>query len=161
MQTFPMTKEGHATLKEELRYMKGTERPSIVAQIAEAREHGDLSENAEYHAAKEKQGFIEARIGELETKLSYAKIIDVATLSGERVVFGATVTVLDLKTDEEQTYTIVGADQASAHENKYVIASVSPIARALISKSEGDEVQIRTPAGLKELEILKVTYAVL
>jgi len=159
--TFPMTKEGHVALQEELKHMKSVERPSIVNQIAEAREHGDLSENAEYHAAKEKQGFIEARIKELEGKLAHAQVIDIATLSGERVVFGATVTILDADTEEEKTFSIVGEDQAAAHPDKHVIGQASPIARALISKSVGDEVEIRTPAGIKECEILEVEYKVI
>ena len=155
------TAEGLKKLREELNHLKDVERPKASQAIAEARDKGDLSENAEYHAAKEKQGFIEARIKELEGKLAHAQVIDIATLSGERVVFGATVTILDADTEEEKTYSIVGEDQAAAHSNKHVIGQASPIARALISKSVGDEVEIRTPAGIKECEILEVEYKVI
>lgn len=158
MKSFPMTVEGHAALTEELKHLKTVERPSIIAQIAEAREHGDLSENAEYHAAKEKQGFIEGRISEVEAKLGSCQVIDVSTLKGDRVVFGATVTILDYDTDEEKTYVIVGDDQASKDPDKHVIGVSSPIARALISKSVGDELTIKTPKGGRECEILKVAY---
>ena len=156
MTTVPMTTGGHLALKEELKRLKGEERPAIVAQIAEAREHGDLSENAEYHAAKEKQGFIEARIKDIEGKLARAQVIDVSTLSGDRVVFGATVTILDYDTDEEQTWQIVGDDESDLENRKIGVSA--PIARALIGKEVGDEVEIRTPKGKKEAEIVSVVF---
>jgi transcription elongation factor GreA len=151
-----MTKEGHAALKEELSRLKSEERPSIIAQIAEAREHGDLSENAEYHAAKERQGFIEARIKDLESKLGRANVIDPSTLSGDKVVFGATVTILDYDSDEKQVWQIVGDDETDLKQRK--IGLSSPVARALIGKEVGDEVEIRTPKGKKECEVLGVEF---
>lgn len=157
MDTVPMTVAGHAALKEELRRLKTEERPAIVRAIEEARAHGDLSENAEYAAAKERQGFIETRIREVEAKLARAQVIDTSKLSGERVVFGATVTILLVEKDEEQTWTIVGEDEASPEEGK--IGLTSPIARALIGHEVGDEVQIRAPGGVREAEILKVTFS--
>lgn len=156
MDTVPMTVAGHAALKEELRRLKSEERPAIVRAIEEARAHGDLSENAEYAAAKERQGFIETRIREVEAKLARAQVIDVSKLSGERVVFGATVTILLIEKDEEQTWTIVGEDEASPEQGRIGISS--PIARALIGKEPGDEVQIRAPGGIREAEVLKVEF---
>lgn len=151
-----MTVSGHEALKAELRRLKSEERPAIVKAIEEARAHGDLSENAEYAAAKEKQSFIETRIREVEGKLARAQVIDTSKLSGERVVFGATVTILDYASDQEQTWTIVGDDESSVEDRKIGVSS--PIARALIGKEEGDEVQIKTPGGTKEAEILKVEF---
>lgn len=151
-----MTIEGHEALKAELRRLKSEERPAIVKAIEEARAHGDLSENAEYAAAKERQSFIESRIREVEAKLSRAQVIDTSKLSGDRVVFGATVTILDYASDQEQTWTIVGDDESNVESGKIGVSS--PIARALIGKEMGEEVQIRTPGGVKECEILKVEF---
>ncbi|MFH1809883.1 MAG: transcription elongation factor GreA [Pseudomonadota bacterium] len=153
---YPMTVRGYEALKQELLQLKSVERPRNVADIEEARSHGDLSENAEYHAAKERQGFLAARIGELETKISAAQVIDPTTLSGDRVKFGATVSVLDLDTDEEVTYQIVGEDEANAERGS--ISIKSPIARALIGKEEGDEVKVQTPKGVRMMEIQTVEY---
>ena len=152
----PMTTQGHQALKQELKQLKSVERPKNVQDIEEARSHGDLSENAEYHAAKERQGFIAARMSELESKLSRAQVVDVSKLSGERVVFGATVTLNDSDTDEESEYQIVGEDEADAAANKISISS--PIARALIGKLEGDEVKVHTPKGVRTMEILSVEF---
>jgi transcription elongation factor GreA len=154
--TFPMTVEGHKALKEELQRLKTVERPAIIQQVAEARAHGDLSENAEYAAAREKQGFIESRIAQVEARLARAQVIDTSKLSGDRVVFGATVTILDHESDQEQLWTIVGDDEANLELKKVGISS--PIARALIGKSEGDEIEIRSPKGIRKGEILKVTF---
>lgn len=154
--TFPMTVEGHKAVKEELQRLKTVERPSIIQQVAEARAHGDLSENAEYAAAREKQGFIESRIAQLEARLARAQVIDTSKLSGDRVVFGATVTILDHESDAEQVWTIVGDDEANLELRKVGISS--PIARALIGKSEGDEIEIRSPKGVRKGEILKVQF---
>lgn len=156
MDKSPMTLKGHEALKEELKRLKTIERPAIIQAIEEARAHGDLSENAEYHAAKEKQGFNEGRIADLEGKLASAEVIDPTKLSGERVVFGATVKLLNLDTDEEVTYQIVGPDEADV--SKGMISMTSPVARGLLGKSEGDDVNIRTPKGASEYEILKVQF---
>lgn len=153
----PMTIHGAEKLRQELNELKTVSRPRVIQAIAEAREHGDLKENAEYHAAREQQGFIEGRIQEIESKLSNAQIIDVATLNaGGKVVFGATVEVIDLGTDEEHAYQIVGEDEANIKEG--LISVSSPIARALIGKSEGDEVAIEVPGGTREFEIVEVRY---
>jgi transcription elongation factor GreA len=153
----PMTVRGAEALRQELNELKTVARPKVIAAIAEARAHGDLKENAEYHAAREQQSFIEGRIKDIEAKLSNAQIIDVSTVNaGGRVVFGATVDVLDLETDEEHSYQIVGEDEADIRHSR--ISVTSPIARALIGKSEGDEVQIQVPGGLREFEILEVRY---
>ena len=152
----PMTIEGHAELEKELQHRKTVERPRIIQAIAEARAHGDLSENAEYHAAKESQGLNEARVTDLEDKLSRADVIDVSKLSGERVVFGATVELIDDDTEEEVTYKIVGEYEADVKEGK--ISITSPIARALIGKSEGDVAEVRTPGGGRTYEILKISF---
>jgi transcription elongation factor GreA len=154
--TVPMTVQGHAALKEELRKLKSEDRPNIVKDIEEARAHGDLSENAEYHAAKEKQGFIETRIREVEGKLAHAHVIDTSKLGGEKVVFGAKVTLLMYDKDQEQTWRIVGDDEADLGNGDIGVSS--PIARALIGKEIGDEVEIRAPGGLREAEILRVEY---
>lgn len=153
----PMTVTGYNQLKSELKRLKTVERPQITKDIEEARAHGDLSENAEYHAAKEKQSFTEGRIAELESKLALAEIIDPTTLGGDKVVFGATVTVLDLDSDEEAKYQIVGVEEADLKAGK--ISVTSPIARALIGKSEGDTARVRLPKkGEKELEVVAVEF---
>ncbi|BAO44634.1 MULTISPECIES: transcription elongation factor GreA [Thiolapillus] len=153
----PMTVRGAEALRQELNELKTVARPKVIASIAEARAHGDLKENAEYHAAREQQSFIEGRIKDIEGKLSNAQIIDVSTVNaGGRVVFGATVDVLDLETDEEHCYQIVGEDEADIRHGR--ISVTSPIARALIGKSEGDEVEIQVPGGMREFEILEVRY---
>ena len=152
-----MTVQGAEQLRQELDKLKKVERPRIIAAIAEARAHGDLSENAEYHAAKEQQSFIEGRIAEVEAKLSSAQIIDPTTVNAEgRVVFGATVNLLDVDVDSEVTYQIVGDDEADIEKGKISISS--PIARALISKEEGDEVVVKVPDGERNYEILEVRY---
>ena len=153
---FPMTPQGFEKMKEELKHLKQVERPKISQEIGVARELGDLSENAEYHAAKERQGMIEARIKDLEAKTSLAEVIDPKKLSGDRVVFGATVTLTDLDTDDEVTYQIVGDDEADIKVNRISISS--PIARALIGKVEGDEAQVRSPKGEKKYEVSKVKF---
>ena len=156
MERIPMTAEGHAALQSELKTLKSVERPNIIAAIAEARAHGDLSENAEYHAAKEKQSFIEGRIAEIDDKLARADVIDVSKLTGGKVRFGATVTLIDVDTEEESTYKIVGEDEASVKDGK--ISITSPIARALIGKEEGDEAEVAAPSGARAYEVAKVEY---
>lgn len=152
-----MTLQGAKALREELQNLKSVERPRIIKAIAEAREHGDLRENAEYHAAKEQQGFVEGRIVELEAKLNSAEVIDVATLNtGGKIVFGATVGLVSLDTDEEVTYQIVGDDEADIKHSKISISS--PIARALIGKEAGDTAVVNAPGGNKEYEIVAVRY---
>ena len=151
----PMLREGHERLEVELKNLKSVERPAVVQAIEEARAHGDLSENAEYHAAKEKQGQIEGRIMELEGTLSRAQVIDPTELSGDRVVFGATVTLLD-EDDAEVVYQIVGAHEGDVKQGR--ISYQSPIARALISKSVGAEVEVRTPSGERYYEITKIDF---
>ncbi len=152
----PMTVEGHAELEKELQHRKSVERPRIIQAIAEARAHGDLSENAEYHAAKEAQGLNEARVSDLEDKLSRADVIDVTKLSGERVVFGATVELVDEDTEEEVVYKIVGEYEADVKLGK--ISVTSPIARALIGKTIGDVAEVRTPGGTRSYEILSIAF---
>ena len=154
--TFPMTVEGHKALKEELHRLKAVERPSIILQVAEARAHGDLSENAEYAAAREKQGFIEARIAQAEARLARAQIIDTSKLTGDRVVFGATVTILDFDSDQEQVWRIVGDDESNLEMRKVGISS--PVARALIGKTVGEEVEIRSPKGSRQCEVIRVKF---
>ena len=156
MQKFPMTVEGHAALEAELKHLKSVDRPEIVEAIAVAREHGDLSENAEYHAAKEKQGFIEGRIQELESKLALAQVIDVTTMSGDTVKFGAKVKLVNEDTEEESTYQIVGEDEANVKEGKISIGS--PLSRAMIGKEVGDSIEVIAPGGTKAYEILEVSY---
>jgi transcription elongation factor GreA len=157
MNKVPLTARGAANLQEELKQLKTVERPKVIKAIAEAREHGDLKENAEYHAAREQQSFIEGRIKDIEGKLSHAQIIDVTKLdAGGKVVFGATVVVLELDNDEEFTYQIVGDDEADIKQG--LISVSSPIARALIGKQEGDDVFLNTPGGDREFEILEVRY---
>ncbi|MEK9641756.1 MAG: transcription elongation factor GreA [Paracoccaceae bacterium] len=155
MEKIPMTKKGHSALETELKQLKSVERPAIIKAIAEAREHGDLSENAEYHSAREKQSFIEGRIKDLEGVLSLAEVIDPATLSGA-IKFGATVTLIDEDTDEEKTWQIVGEHEANIEEG--LLNVKSPIARALIGKEEGDSVEVRTPGGEKSYEVVSISY---
>lgn len=152
-----MTRRGAEALREELRVLKTEMRPKVIAAIAEARSHGDLRENAEYHAAREQQSFIEGRIAEIENKLANAQVIDVSALSGDgRVLFGAVVHVADADTGQEMRYQIVGEDEADT--KKGLISVHSPIARALISKREGDVVEVKAPGGTRELEIVQVVY---
>jgi transcription elongation factor GreA len=156
MHKIPITKQGYEALEVEHKNLKFKDRPAVIEQIATAREHGDLRENAEYHAAKEKQSFIEGRIQELENIIANAEIIDPAKMSGSKVYFGATVEIVDCKTDEEKTYQIVNEYEANLELGK--ISNTSPIARGLIGKEEGDVVKVTTPGGIKEYEILKVVY---
>ncbi len=151
-----MTAGGYRVLDDQLKQLKSVERPSVIAAISEAREHGDLSENAEYHAAKERQGWIEGQIADIEDKISRAQVIDVSKLSGDQVKFGATVTVVDEDTEEKGRYQIVGEHEADVKQGKVSVAS--PIARAMISKSVGDVVEVNTPGGVKAYEILKVEW---
>jgi transcription elongation factor GreA len=151
-----MTPEGHAKMREELQHLRSVERPAIIQAISVARDHGDLSENAEYHAAKERQGFIEARIKDLEAKLALAEVIDPSKLSGSRVSFGARVKLSNTQTDEEVTYRIVGADEAKLDEGTISISS--PLARSLLGKEVGDEVKMKMPGGERIYEILEVTF---
>ena len=151
-----MTAGGYAALDEELRRLKTVERPSVIGQISEARAHGDLSENAEYHAAKERQGWIEGRIAEIEDKISRAQVIDVSRLSGSQVKFGATVTVVDEDTEEESRYQIVGEHEADVRSGR--LSLTSPLSRAMIGKEQGDVVEVNTPAGVKAYEIAKVEW---
>ena len=150
-----ITKDGAASLEAELKNLKSVERPDVIRAIAEAREHGDLSENAEYHAAREKQSFIEGRVGELESIIGRAEVIDTSKLSGA-IKFGATVELVDEDTDEEKTYQIVGEPEANIEAGKLNIAS--PLARALIGKEEGDSVEVRTPGGERAYEILSIKF---
>ncbi|MBL8563087.1 MAG: transcription elongation factor GreA [Gemmobacter sp.] len=156
MEKIPMTRAGNQMLDEELKRLKSVERPAIIQAIAEARELGDLSENAEYHSAREKQSFIEGRIKELEGILSLAEVIDTAKLSGA-IKFGATVTLVDEDTDEEKTYQIVGEVEADLERGLLNIRS--PLARALIGKDEGDSVEVNTPGGQRSYEVLSIRYS--
>jgi transcription elongation factor GreA len=156
MQRIPMTGEGYEALDVELKRLKSVERPAVIAAIAEAREHGDLSENAEYHAAKERQSFIEGRLAELEDKLARADVIDTARLSGTTVKFGATVSVIDEETEEVSTFKIVGEDEADVAKGKVSISS--PIARSLIGKEVGDVAEVLAPGGARSLELTKVEW---
>jgi len=151
-----MTADGYARLEEELRHLKGVARPEVIRAIAEAREHGDISENAEYHAARERQSFIEGRLAELEDKISRAEVIDPATLSGKQVKFGAHVTLIDEDTEEKSVYQIVGEDEADIKAKR--LAITSPLARALVGKSVGDTVEVTTPGGSRSYEISKVAF---
>lgn len=155
MEKIPMTSAGNTALNNELRRLKSVERPAIIKAVAEARAHGDLSENAEYHSAREKHSFIEGRIKELEGTLSLAEVIDPASLSGT-IKFGATVTLVDEDTDQEKTYQIVGEPEADIDAARLNIKS--PLARALIGKDVGDSVEVRTPGGEKSYEILKIEF---
>ncbi|MGR3491489.1 MAG: transcription elongation factor GreA [Shimia sp.] len=156
MDKIPLTRAGYTRLDAELKHLKSEERPAIIAAIAEARELGDLKENAEYHSAREKQGFIEGRIKELEAVIGRADVIDPAKMSGDTIKFGATVDLVDEDTDEEKTYQVVGEPEASIEKGLLNIAS--PLARALIGKEEGDSVEVRTPGGVRSYEILAVKY---
>jgi transcription elongation factor GreA len=152
----PMTSRGYQSLMEELKRLKGVERPKIVREIEEARGHGDLSENAEFHAAKERQSLLDAQIREIEDRLARAQVIEISKLSGDKVVFGAPVSLADGDTGDKVVYQIVGDHEAEPKNGKISISS--PVARALIGKSEGDEVQVRTPTGVRSFEILSVAY---
>ena len=153
----PMTADGLAKLKSELENLKNSERPNIIKAIAEAREHGDLSENAEYHAAREKQSFIEGRISELENKISRADVIDISSLDNSKITFGATVKITDLNSDETHTYTIVGADESDIEKN--LISISAPLGRAMINKTINDVIEVTTPGGLKEYQINSIKYS--
>ena len=157
MSKVPMTVRGNELLEKELKKLKSVDRPNVVKAIAEARAHGDLRENAEYHAAKEQQGFIEARIKDIEGKLSHKQVIDVSAVDARgKVIFGSTVVILDENTDKEITYTIVGEDEADIKQG--MISYTSPIARALIGKDEGDAIEFQAPDGIKTYDILEVRY---
>jgi transcription elongation factor GreA len=156
MDKVPMTTAGYAALEEELKRRQQIERPRIIQAIAEARAHGDLSENAEYHAAKEAQGHNEGRIAELEDRLSRAEVIDISKLSGNSVMFGATVSLVDEDTEEEKRYQIVGENEADVKSGK--VSITSPIARALIGKKIGDRVEVNTPGGGKSYEVVNVAF---
>jgi transcription elongation factor GreA len=156
MEKIPMTAGGYARLEDELKRLKTEDRPGVIRAIAEARAHGDLSENAEYHAAKERQGFIESRVIELEDKLRRAQVIDPKTLKGDKVKFGATVRVVDADNDQETCYQIVGPDEADIKNGRLSISA--PLARALIGKGEGDTVEVSTPGGGKSYEVVSVEF---
>jgi transcription elongation factor GreA len=156
MTKLPITKEGYEQLEAEHKHLKFVERPAVIEQISAAREHGDLKENAEYHAAREKQSFVEGRIQDLGNYIANAEVIDVKQLKGKKVLFGATVDIVDCDTDEEKIYQIVGEYEADITKNK--ISITSPIARALIGKEEGDVAKFVSPGGKKEFEILKVNF---
>lgn len=156
MKRIPMTAEGLARLKEELKRLKTVERPAVIRAIEEAREMGDINENAEFHAAKERQGFIEARLAEIEDKIRRAQVIEIEKLSGDRVQFGATVRLADVDSGQEKTYQIVGADESDAARGRLSVAS--PLSRGLIGKRIGDQVDITTPNGPKSFEILSISY---
>ena len=156
MEKVPMTGEGYTALDDELKRLKTIERPAVIAAIGEARLHGDLSENAEYHAAKDRQGWIEGQIAEIEDKMARAQVIDVSKLSGKQVKFGATVSVVDEDTEEAARYQIVGEHEANVKAGK--VSITSPIARAMIGKEMGDVVEVNTPGGVKAYEITKVEW---
>ena len=152
----PMTPEGHSRLSAELKRLKSVERPAVIKAIAAAREHGDLSENAEYHAARERQGFIEGRVMELEDKLSRAEVIDIRQLSGTKVMFGAKVKLVDEETDEETSYQVVGPEEADIQAG--LLSILSPLAQAILAKEAGDSVEVTTPRGVRYFEIIEVRY---
>jgi transcription elongation factor GreA len=156
MERVPMTLKGFQNLEEELQRLKAVERPRIIAAISEARAHGDLSENAEYHAAKEQQGMNEARVAEIEDKINRAEVIDISKMSGDTIKFGATVTLSDEDSGDKVTYTIVGDTEANLRDRKISISS--PIGRALIGKSKGESVDVTTPKGTRTFEVLKVSW---
>ena len=156
MEKVPMTERGYGMLQEEMKRLKTVERPAVINALEEARSHGDLSENAEYHAAKERQAFIEGRLMDLEDKVSRAQIIDPRSLSGTIVRFGATVTLADEDTDEESTYQIVGEDEGDISNGR--LSLTSPLARAMIGKESGDSIEVTAPGGSKAYEIMKVKY---
>lgn len=153
---FPMTQEGYDRLAAELENLKKVERPAVIKAISEAREHGDLSENAEYHAARERQSFVEGRINELEYKVGCAEVIDVSLLEGTRIVFGATVTLVDEETEEEVKYQIVGEEEGDIKQG--LLSFNAPIARAMIGKEQGDSIEVSTPKGVRYYEILIVSF---
>jgi transcription elongation factor GreA len=157
MEKIPMTENGYNALKAELQNLKGVERPMIIKAISEAREHGDLSENAEYHAAKEKQSFVEGRIGELENKIGRAEIIDLSKIHGDDIKFGASIRLIDEDTEEEHRYQIVGSDESDI--KKGLLSITSPLARALIGKKVDDCIEVITPNGSKAYTVLEVKYA--
>jgi transcription elongation factor GreA len=156
MDKFPISTEGFKKIEAEIKTLKTVERPNVIKAISEARAHGDLKENAEYHAARDKQSFIEGRIQELEDKVARSEVIDISSLSGTTIKFGATVTLVDEDTEEETTYQIVGEYEADISKNR--IAITAPIARALIGKTVGDSVEVRAPGGSRQYEILEVDY---
>ncbi|HZZ33302.1 MAG TPA: transcription elongation factor GreA [Phenylobacterium sp.] len=156
MEKVPMTAEGYHALDEDLKRLKTVERPAVIAAIGEARAHGDLSENAEYHAAKDRQGWIEGQIAEIEDKMARAQVIDVSKLSGKQVKFGATVSVIDEDTEEKARYQIVGEHEADVKQGR--VSITSPIARAMIGKESGETVEVNTPNGVKAYEITKVEW---
>ncbi|WP_397418881.1 transcription elongation factor GreA [Phenylobacterium sp.] len=156
MEKVPMTVEGYRSLDEDLKRLKTLERPAVIAAISEARAHGDLSENAEYHAAKERQGWIEGQIADIEDKMARAQVIDVSKLSGKQIKFGATVSVIDEDTEEKARYQIVGEHEADVKRGR--VSVTSPIARAIIGKETGDVVEVNTPGGVKAYEIVKVEW---
>jgi transcription elongation factor GreA len=156
MNRIPMTADGFGRLQGELKRLKSVDRPAIIRAIAEARTHGDLSENAEYHAARDRQSFIEGRVAELEDKIARAEVIDISKLSGSIIKFGATVTLADEETDEEQTFRIVGEDEADVSNGR--LSVTSPLARALIGKGKGDSVEVTTPRGAKAYEVMTVAF---
>ena len=156
MERLPITAAGYARLEKELKELKSTARPAVIQAISTAREHGDLSENAEYHAAKEQQSHIEGRIAELSDKLGRAEVIDVASISGRQIKFGATILLADEDTDEETSYQIVGEDESNIEEGRLSISA--PLARALIGKEQGDSVEVMTPDGSKAYEVIEVSY---
>ena len=156
MENVPMTKAGFEQLKEELRWRQQDERPRIIEAIAEARAHGDLSENAEYHAAKEAQSLNEGRINEVEDYIARSNVIDISKLSGDKIVFGATVTLIDEETEEERVYQIVGDQEADVKKGRISISS--PIARALIGKSIGDTIEVNAPGGARSYEIINLRF---
>ena len=156
MEKIPMTAEGYQALDAELKRLKTEERPAVIQAISEARSHGDLSENAEYHAAKERQAFIETRLAEIEDKIARAQVIDISKLSGKQVKFGATVQLVDEDSGDKAKYKIVGEDEADVKAGK--VSITSPIARAMIGKEEGDVVEVMAPGGAKSYEIVKVKY---
>ena len=157
MEKVPMTPTGFRQLEEELRRLRTIERPAVVKAIAEARAHGDLSENAEYHAARDRQSFIEGRVGELEDKLARAEVIDPASVSGDRVMFGAQVLLVDEDTEEEATYRIVGQDESDVAQG--LLSVSSPLARAMIGKRVADQIEVDAPGGSRYYEILRIDYA--
>jgi transcription elongation factor GreA len=156
MEKNPISPEGAAKLRDELHNLRSVERPRVIQMIATAREHGDLKENAEYHAARERQSFIEGRVKEIENKLARAEIIDPSKLAGSRVAFGATIRVQNTETEEESTYRILGADEADVNEG--ILGVTSPLARSLLGKEVGDEVKVRMPGGDRVYEILEVSF---
>jgi transcription elongation factor GreA len=156
MNKIPMTAVGYSRLQEELRRLKTVDRPTIIRAIAEARDHGDLAENAEYHAARDRQSFIEGRLAEIEDKIARAEVIDVSKLSGSSIKFGAKVTLADEETDEEQTFQIVGEDEADISQGR--LSVTSPLARALIGKRTGESVEVATPRGAKSYEVVTVAF---